>query len=98
MISKQGVFKPSDSLLSVAQLAAKHGYRLVATVGKGHKSAKGNVLSLADIQALVSATNAGILFRDELNAIIDKHNHSLNAKYYIQLSHNANGEITYHVN
>ena len=92
------IFKSSGSLLLVSQLAAKHGYRLVAVRGKGHKSAKGNVLSLADIQALVSATNAGLLFRDELNAIIEKHNHSLNAKYYIQLSHSANGEITYHVN
>ncbi len=97
MNSTQSIFKASESLLSIAQLAANHGYRLVATVGKGHKAANSHALTLADIQAAVSATNAGLLFRDELNAIIEKKNRSVHAKYYIQLSHNANGEIAYHV-
>lgn len=94
--SKQSIFKASESLLSIAQLAANHGYRLVAVRGKGRKVEQ-KALTLADIQAAVTAANSGLLFIDELNAIIDKHNHSLNAKYYIQLSHSTTGGITYHV-
>lgn len=97
MISKQSVFKSSESLLSIAQLAANHGYRLVATIGKGHKVEQ-KAMTLADIQAAVTAANSGVIFIDELNDIISKYNNALHAKHYIQLSRTAGGEITYHVN
>lgn len=61
------------SLGSLAALADAQGMKLVATPQRG---LKGHVkaLTLADVANVIKATNAGLLFRDEMNVIIARFN------------------------
>lgn len=63
----------TGSLKSLAALADAQGMKLVATPQRGHVK-EYIPLTLADVSNVIKATNDGILFRDEMNAIIARYN------------------------
>lgn len=73
------MFGISDNLLaqgsikSLAALADAQGMKLVATPQRGHVK-EYTPLTLADVANVIKATNDGLLFRAEMNAIVARFN------------------------
>ena len=63
----------TGSLKSLAALADAQGMRLVATPQRGHVK-EYTPLTLADVANVIKATNDGLLFQDEMTAIIARYN------------------------
>lgn len=61
------------SIKSLAALADAQGMKLVATPQRGSIK-EYTPLTLADISNVIKATNDGLLFRDEMNAIVARFN------------------------
>lgn len=67
------MFGITGSLKSLATLADAQGMRLVATPQRGHVK-EYTPLTLADVANVINATNGGLLWKDEMNAIIARYN------------------------
>lgn len=61
------------SIKSLAALADAQGMKLVSTPQRGSIK-EYNKLSLADVTNVIKATNDGLLFHDEMNAIVARFN------------------------
>lgn len=67
------MFGITGSIKSLAALADAQGMKLVATPQRGNVKEYAP-LTLADVSNVIKATNEGLLFRDEMNAIIARYN------------------------
>lgn len=63
----------SCSLVGLKRTAEANGYRLVATPQRGHIK-EYTPLTLADVANVINATNEGLLWKDEMNAIVSRFN------------------------
>lgn len=68
------MFGITGSIKSLAALADAQGMKLVATPQRGSIK-EYTPLTLADVSNVIRATNDGLLFRDEMNAVIARFNH-----------------------
>ena len=67
------MFGITGSIKSLAALADAQGMRLVAKPQRGHVK-EYTPLTLADVANVIKATNDGLLFRDEMDAIVARFN------------------------
>jgi len=68
------MFTPNQSLKDLAQLAHTNGMRMVAVKQRVKAKVSYSTLSLADVSNVIKATNEGLLFKDEMNAIVTRFN------------------------
>lgn len=67
------MFGITGSLKSLAAIADAHGMKLVATPQRGSIK-EYTPLTLADVANVIKATNDGLLWKDEMNAVIARYN------------------------
>ena len=67
------MFGITGSIKSLAALADAQGMKLVATPQRGHIK-EYTPLTLADVANVINATNEGLLWKDEMNAIVSRFN------------------------